>query len=87
MYEGQTWDQYCRAQDHRYCPEHEGDNLDSPCEGPHCDECGEADVNVLEWCGACGCCLEHCQREEDCPPTIQQAITNYLAAATAWLSK
>lgn len=33
---------------------------------PTCDTCGAVDETV-EWCGSCGCCVEHCQQFVDCP--------------------
>ena len=29
---------------------------------PRCDECGSVqDEDTTEWCGICGCCVDHCQ--------------------------
>lgn len=39
--------------------------LDSIRSVPHCDECGAIDETV-EWCGGCGCCVEHCQLTDLC---------------------
>lgn len=32
---------------------------------PHCDDCGAID-EAVEWCGGCGCCVEHCQLTDLC---------------------
>jgi hypothetical protein len=33
-----------------------------------CDVCGAlAEAEAVEWCGNCGCCVEHCQKDEGCP--------------------
>lgn len=32
---------------------------------PRCDVCGLADEET-EWCGDCGCCVEHCQQYITC---------------------
>lgn len=32
---------------------------------PHCDVCGAVDETV-EWCGSCGCCVEHCLLTDSC---------------------
>lgn len=39
--------------------------LDEIASTPHCDECGAVDETV-EWCGGCGCCVEHCQLDQAC---------------------
>jgi hypothetical protein len=32
-----------------------------------CDVCGVlAEDESVQWCGNCGCCVEHCQKNEDC---------------------
>lgn len=32
-----------------------------------CDVCGAlAEDEAVEWCGNCGCCVEHCQKDEGC---------------------
>jgi hypothetical protein len=33
--------------------------------GAWCDICGES-ADGADWCGECGCCVEHCQQYEDC---------------------
>lgn len=45
-----------------------GRHLDfEPCSAePRCDVCNAVDETV-EWCGSCGCCVEHCQKFEGCP--------------------
>lgn len=32
---------------------------------PRCDVCNAIDEEV-DWCGSCGCCVEHCQDFEGC---------------------
>ena len=35
---------------------------------PSCDVCGALmEDESVEWCGECGCCVEHCQKFEGCP--------------------
>jgi hypothetical protein len=35
---------------------------------PTCDVCGAlAEDESVNWCGECGCCVEHCQKFEGCP--------------------
>lgn len=59
------------AADDRFCNEFLDElkeidsTLDSIVSTPHCDECGAIDETV-EWCGGCGCCVEHCQLTDLC---------------------
>jgi hypothetical protein len=44
--------------------------LDHPDVGvePSCDVCGAlAEDESVDWCGECGCCVEHCQKFVGCP--------------------
>lgn len=42
---------------------------------PRCDVCGIRDEEADDWCGECGCCREHCQQYESCPPLAAESAT------------